>query len=30
VSGQDEHGRYVEFTVPRLVYWDMVYLRRRV
>jgi dextranase len=27
-SGQDERGRYVEFTVPRLVYWDMVYLRR--
>jgi dextranase len=27
-SGQDGRGRYVEFTVPRLVYWDMVYLRR--
>jgi hypothetical protein len=27
-GGQDERGRYVEFTVPRLVYWDMVYLRR--
>jgi dextranase len=27
-SGQDPRGRYVEFTVPRLVYWDMVYLRR--
>jgi hypothetical protein len=27
-SGQDDRGRYVEFTVPRLDYWDMVYLRR--
>jgi hypothetical protein len=27
-SGQDERGRYVEFTVPRLVYWDMVYVKR--
>jgi dextranase len=27
-SGQDDRGRYVEFVVPRLVYWDMVYLRR--
>jgi hypothetical protein len=27
-NGQDERGRYVEFTVPRLVYWDMVYVRR--
>ncbi len=27
-SGQDERGRYVEFTVPRLAYWDMVYVRR--
>jgi hypothetical protein len=29
-SGQDDRGRYVEFTVPQLVYWDMVYLRRTV
>ncbi|MDB6091598.1 MAG: Carbohydrate binding family 6 [Gammaproteobacteria bacterium] len=27
-SGQDQRGRYVEFTVPKLVYWDMVYLHR--
>jgi dextranase len=27
-SGQDERGPYVEFTVPQLVYWDMVYLQR--
>jgi dextranase len=27
-SGQDDRGRYVEFTIPRLDYWDMVYLRR--
>jgi dextranase len=27
-SGQDGRGRYVEFTVPRLFYWDMVYLHR--
>ncbi|MCU1378176.1 MAG: Carbohydrate binding family 6 [Acidimicrobiales bacterium] len=26
--GRDERGRYVEFRVPRLSYWDMVYLRR--
>jgi dextranase len=27
-TGQDERGRYVEFTVPRLAYWDMVYALR--
>jgi hypothetical protein len=27
-SGQDARGRFVEFTVPRLDYWDMVYLKR--
>jgi dextranase len=27
-SGQDGRGRYVEFTVPRLGYWDLVYVRR--
>jgi hypothetical protein len=27
-SNQDEKGRYIEFTVPRLAYWDMVYVRR--
>jgi dextranase len=27
-SGQDDRGRYVEFTVPRLIYWDMVCVRR--
>jgi hypothetical protein len=27
-SNQDERGRYIEFTVPRLAYWDMVYVRR--
>jgi dextranase len=27
-SGQDDRGRYVEFTVPRLLYWDMVYMKR--
>jgi hypothetical protein len=27
-NGRDEQGRYIEFTVPRLAYWDMVYLRR--
>jgi dextranase len=26
--GRDKRGRYVEFTVPRLAYWDMVYLKR--
>jgi dextranase len=26
--GQDEIGPYVEFSVPRLLYWDMVYLKR--
>lgn len=30
VSGRDQRGRYVEFTVPQLVYWDMVYLRRHM
>ena len=28
-TGQDERGRFVEFTVPQLKYWDMIYLRRR-
>ena len=28
-SGQDGRGRYVQFTVPQLAYWNMVYLRRR-
>jgi dextranase len=27
-TGHDERGRYVEFTVPRLAYWDMVYALR--
>ena len=27
-KGQDQRGRFVEFTVPQLVYWDMVYLKR--
>lgn len=27
-NGQDERGRFVQFTVPRLAYWDMVYVRR--
>ena len=26
--GQDERGRFVEFRVPRLVYWDMLYFQR--
>jgi hypothetical protein len=26
-TGQDKRGRFVEFTVPRLAYWDMVYLK---
>jgi dextranase len=30
VRGKDQRGPYVEFTVPQLVIWDMVYLRRRV
>jgi len=25
--GADERGKYVQFTVPRLEYWDMVFLR---
>jgi hypothetical protein len=28
MSGRDGRGQYVEFTVSRLAYWDMVYLRR--
>ena len=28
-TGRDERGPFVEFTVPRLIYWDMLYLRRR-
>ena len=27
-SAEDEQGRYIEFTVPRLAYWDMLYVRR--
>jgi hypothetical protein len=27
-SDQDERGRYVQFTVPQLAYWDMVYMSR--
>jgi hypothetical protein len=27
-TDQDECGRYIEFKVPRLAYWDMVYLKR--
>ena len=27
-SGVDQRGRYVEFTVPRLAYWDMLIVRR--
>lgn len=27
-SDRDERGRYIEFTVPRLAYWDLVYVRR--
>jgi dextranase len=27
-TGQDERGPYIEFTVPRLQYWDMIYLQR--
>jgi dextranase len=29
MSGEDARGRYVELTVPRLLYWDMVYLVRQ-
>jgi hypothetical protein len=25
--GQDDRGRYIEFTVPRLTYWDMLYVK---
>jgi glycosyl hydrolase family 66/carbohydrate binding protein with CBM35 domain len=28
MNGEDARGRYVELTVPRLLYWDMVYLVR--
>ena len=27
-TGQDDRGRYIDFSVPRLAYWDMVYVRR--
>jgi dextranase len=27
-AGEDERGRYIEFTVPQLSFWDMVYIRR--
>ena len=27
-TGQDDRGPYIEFTVPRLAYWDMIYVRR--
>lgn len=29
-TGSDEHGTYVEFTVPSLEYWDMIYVDRDV
>jgi hypothetical protein len=28
VDHQDERRRHVEFTVPRLAYWDMVYVKQ--
>jgi dextranase len=27
-TGQDERGPYIEFTVPQLLYWDMLYVQR--
>lgn len=26
-AGQDEAGRYIEFTQPALAYWNMIFLR---
>lgn len=28
-SGKDEKGKFIEFTIPSLKYWDMVYLKER-
>lgn len=30
VRGEDARGQYIEFTVPTLEYWNMVFLRRRM
>jgi dextranase len=29
-TGQDPRGAYVEFIVPQLAFWDMIYVRRHV
>jgi dextranase len=29
MSGTDTHGAFIRFTLPRLAYWDMVYLTTR-
>lgn len=26
-QGEDLNGKYIEFTVPVLEYWDMVYMK---